>query len=83
MAVAGGEAPLQQKPLTLTEARQGRSLLYRLWDDSQQPGSGIVFSYTEPLTLGSREQPISVAEFLMAYDKGNHATRPRTTQAPK
>lgn len=66
-----------QLSLTLPEVRQGRSLVYRLWNDSQTPGSGVLFSYTEPLTLSTREQPMSVAEFLMAYDRGGHATRPR------
>lgn len=67
----------RQLSLTLPEVRQGRSLVYRLWNDSQTPGSGVLFSYTEPLTLSTREQPMSVAEFLMAYDRGGHATRPR------
>lgn len=77
MASGSGQTALTQPPLTLPEVRQGRSQVYRLWDDSQQPGSGVLFSYTEPLTLASRDTPMSVAEFLMAYDKGGHATRPR------
>lgn len=68
-----------EAPLSLPEVRQGRSLVYRLWNDSQQPNSGVLFSYTEPLTLSTRDTPISVAEFLMAYDKGGHATRPRAS----
>jgi len=66
-----------ESPLTLPEVRQGRSLVYRLWQDSQTQGSDVRFSYTAPLRLDGRDAPITVAQFFMAYDRGGHSTRPR------
>jgi len=59
--------------LPLYEVRQGRSLVYKMWHDSQTPNSRVLFSYTAPLD----NVDMTVAEFLVAYDKGGHATRPR------
>lgn len=71
---------MSQSQLLLPEVRQGRSLVYRLWYQSQTPDSGIVFSYTAPLMSGDLLTGMTVAEFLVAYDKGGHATRPRTAE---
>jgi hypothetical protein len=63
--------------LLLPEVRHGRSLVYQLWHESQTPNTGVVFSYTTRLQSGDRLTGMTVAEFLVAYDKGGHATRPR------
>ena len=69
---------MSQSQLLLPEVRQGRSLVYKFWYKSQTPDSGVVFSYTAPLVNGEFMTDMTVAEFLVAYDKGGHATRPRT-----
>ena len=63
--------------LTLPEVRSGRSQVYNLWHDSQVKGSGVLFSYTAFIECSDRLHNFTVADFLMAYDKGGHATRPR------
>lgn len=74
---------MSQSQLLLPEVRQGRSQVYKMWHDSQTPNSGVMFSYTAPLACGDRLPALSVAEFLVKYDKGGHATRPRAQKVNK
>jgi len=60
------------------EVRQGRTQLFRMWYDSQDGKS--LFSFTAPLPIDSG---MAVYEFLMAYDRGDHATRPRPNTKKK